>query len=167
VDGRFGRSGCPRRGCAMRFKVLRRSAAGVGTLGVIAVVTVLLVGVGTPSSAAARGSHSRPHAASTTRSGSAIRNTGSSVNAANYTIGCSTVTGKITFSQVLRARATGTNTTTFKFSVSLKGCTAKPSAGGTPITSITGSLSGGLTATQIHSNGCENVLLPGDPLTLS
>jgi hypothetical protein len=127
---------------------------------VLVATGLLLVSLSPPSVAAAGSTPAGRHVA---KAASPLV----SVNAADYSVACTKVKGSLAFSQHLFLNSTNADTTTFSFNIKLKNCTATPSGGGAPITSIKGTLTGSVTATAIHSNGCVDVLAPGDPLVLS
>ena len=82
----------------------------------------------------------------------AVSSTGASarsttpVNATSYTVACASVTGKVTFSPPLKFTG-GSGTETFRIKAKIRRCTAHPSAGGSPVTVKSASVSA-----SIHTN---------------
>jgi hypothetical protein len=80
-----------------------------------------------------------------------IAGAATTVNATNYTVSCSTITGSAKFGTPMHLiMATFTEVTTIK--AKLSGCTATPTVGGPAVTGITATVSGTLTNTA--ANGC-------------
>ena len=76
------------------------------------------------------------------------------VDATNYTVSCTGITGSASFSPPLTISSSGAETT--KIKGSLSGCTATPSAGGTPIAITGAKVSGSFSTTT--STGCAGLL---------